>query len=307
MHDLFLLNYFRENIFLQNNFQTYKTLARQISIVENELSGYELLLENLPPSNTLVVGITGAPGAGKSTLTNALIREYLKNAKRIGIIAVDPSSPFNFGSLLGDRVRMSEHFNSPNVFIRSLATRGSLGGLCEKILEVSDVMQCSNLFDLIIIETVGVGQSEVEIAGLADITIVALTPSSGDEVQNMKAGLMEIADIFVVNKSDMPNAESFIINLERLIHERFQRNWEIPVVKTIATENVGIEELKNQIEKYFQQQHSNKKKLQLLTDKAFRLIQQRRMKDLNKGFLLKEISDAISKQHFNFYQLIKRY
>ena len=202
---------------------------------------------------------------------------------------------------------MSEHFNSPNVFIRSLATRGSLGGLCEKILEVSDVMQCSNLFDLIIIETVGVGQSEVEIAGLADITIVALTPSSGDEVQNMKAGLMEIADIFVVNKSDMPNAESFIINLERLIHERFQRNWEIPVVKTIATENVGIEELKNQIEKYFQQQHSNKKKLQLLTDKAFRLIQQRRMKDLNKGFLLKEISDAISKQHFNFYQLIKRY
>jgi LAO/AO transport system kinase len=301
------MNYFRKKILLQNNFQTYKTLARQISIVENELSGYDSLLENLPSSNTLVVGITGAPGAGKSTITNALIREYLRNDKRIGIIAIDPSSPFNFGSLLGDRVRMSEHFNSPNVFIRSLASRGSLGGLCEKILEVCDVMKCSELFDIIIIETVGVGQSEVEIAGLADITIVALTPSSGDEVQNMKAGLMEIADIFVVNKSDLPNAEGFITNLERLIHERFHRNWQIPVVKTIATENVGIDELKTQIEKYFSENHSNEKKIQLLTDKAWRLIQQRRMKNLNKAELKNKITESSTKAHFNLYQLIKQF
>ncbi len=291
---------------MNNLFQTYKTLARNISIVENELPNYETLLEHLSPSNTPVVGITGAPGAGKSTITNALIRSYLQNGKRIGIIAVDPSSPFNFGSLLGDRVRMSEHFNSPNVFIRSIASRGSLGGLSEKILEVCDVLKTGN-FDLIIIETVGVGQSEVEIAGLADITIVALTPSSGDEVQNMKAGLMEIADIFVVNKSDLPNAEGFITNLERLIHERFQRHWQIPVVKTIATENVGMDELKNQIEKYFSENHSTEKKLQLLTDKAWRLIQQRRMKNLDRVDLKNKIAKATTDSHFNLYQLIKEF
>ena len=160
---------------------------------------------------------------------------------------------------------------------------------------------------MIIIETVGVGQSEVEIAGLADITIVALTPSSGDEVQNMKAGLMEIADIFVVNKSDLPNAEGFITNLERLIHERFQRNWQIPVVKTIATENVGIDELKTQIEKYFTENHSTDKKLQLLTDKAWRLIQQRRMKNLNRLDLKNKIAKAATNGHFNLYQLIKQF
>ncbi|MEY4875532.1 MAG: methylmalonyl Co-A mutase-associated GTPase MeaB [Bacteroidota bacterium] len=289
---------------MQNKFQAYKQLARNISIVENELSGYEELLENLKTKSTPVVGITGAPGAGKSTLTNALVREYVKQNKRVAILAIDPSSPFNFGSLLGDRVRMAEHFNSENVFIRSLASRGSLGGLCEKILEICDVVKAAN-FDLIIVETVGVGQSEVEIAGLADITIVALTPAAGDEVQNMKAGLMEVADIFVVNKSDMPNAEGFIKNLELLIHERFHRNWQIPVVKTIATENVGIVELQQVIEQYFNEQHSQDKKLQLLTDKALRLIQQRRMKGFDKQSLKKTLQENHLHPDFNFYKLIK--
>jgi LAO/AO transport system kinase len=291
---------------LQNKFQAYKQLARNISIVENELSGYEDLLENLTANSIPVVGITGAPGAGKSTITNALVREYVKQNKRVAILAIDPSSPFNFGSLLGDRVRMAEHFNSENVFIRSLASRGSLGGLCEKILEVCDVVKAAN-FDLIIVETVGVGQSEVEIAGLADITIVALTPAAGDEVQNMKAGLMEIADIFVVNKSDLPNAEGFIKNLELLIHERFHRNWQIPVVKTIATENVGIVELQQVIEQYFNEQHSQDKKLQLLTDKALRLIQQRRMKGFDKINFREELKKQYANADFNLYQLIKKY
>ncbi|MFM2224093.1 MAG: hypothetical protein RJA07_295 [Bacteroidota bacterium] len=289
---------------MQNKFQAYKQLARNISIVENELSGYEELLENLKTKSTPVVGITGAPGAGKSTLTNALVREYVKQNKRVAILAIDPSSPFNFGSLLGDRVRMAEHFNSENVFIRSLASRGSLGGLCEKILEVCDVVKAAD-FDLIIVETVGVGQSEVEIAGLADITIVALTPAAGDEVQNMKAGLMEVADVFVVNKSDLPNAEGFIKNLERLIHERFIRSWQIPVVKTIATENVGIVELQQVIEQYFNEQHSQDKKLQLLTDKALRLIQQRRMKGFDKQVLKNTLQENHLHPDFNFYKLIK--
>ncbi|MEN9522504.1 MAG: hypothetical protein RL065_881 [Bacteroidota bacterium] len=287
-----------------NKFQAYKQLARNISIVENELLGYEELLENLKTKSTPVVGITGAPGAGKSTLTNALVREYVMQNKSVAILAIDPSSPFNLGSLLGDRVRMAEHFNSENVFIRSLASRGSLGGLSEKILEVCDVVKAAN-FDLIIVETVGVGQSEVEIAGLADITIVALTPAAGDEVQNMKAGLMEIADVFVVNKSDLPNAEGFIKNLERLIHERFIRSWQIPVVKTIATENVGIVALQQVIERYFTEQHSQDKKVQLLTDKALRLIQQRRMKGFDKQALKNTLLENHLRPDFNFYKLIK--
>jgi LAO/AO transport system kinase len=292
--------------FLQNKYQAYKQLARNISIVENELSGYELLLENLTNYHTPIVGITGAPGAGKSTITNALVREYVKQNKRVAILAIDPSSPFNYGSLLGDRVRMAEHFNSENVFIRSLASRGSLGGLCEKILEITDMVKAFQ-FDIIIIETVGVGQSEVEIAGLADISIVALTPAAGDEVQNMKAGLMEIADIFVVNKSDIPNADSFIANLERLIHERFIRKWQIPVVKTIATENVGIVDLQKVIEQYFAEAHSDEKKLQLLTDKAYRLIQQRKMKGFDKTNFKLDLQQSYQQPNFNLYQLIKSY
>src|SRR6266571_1288884 len=151
---------------------------------------------------------TGAPGTGKSTLTDALIGALVNDEKKIGVLCVDPSSPFNLGALLGDRIRMSEWYNHPNVFIRSLATRGNLGGLHPKIIEITDLLKAA-AFDYIIIETVGVGQSEIEIAGLADVTVVVLVPEAGDEVQTMKAGLMEIADVFVVNKADRPDADLF--------------------------------------------------------------------------------------------------
>ena len=175
-----------------------KALARCISLIENEVAGYETLLQQLPPSATPVIGITGPPGAGKSTLTDALIGCITQQGKSVAILCVDPSSPFNLGALLGDRIRMSEWYNHPNVFIRSLATRGSLGGLHPKIIEISDLLKAAP-YDYIIVETVGVGQSEIEIAGLADTTIVVVVPEAGDEVQTMKAGLMEIADVFVVN------------------------------------------------------------------------------------------------------------
>ncbi|MCH8903520.1 MAG: ATP/GTP-binding protein, partial [Bacteroidetes bacterium] len=171
-----------------------KALSRAISMVENGTEDSLDLLDNLKPNNRIpVTGLTGPPGSGKSTLLNSLIARLVKKNKKVGVIAIDPTSPFNLGALLGDRIRMQDHFSESGVFIRSLATRGSLGGLSDKTIEILDVMRCSD-FDHIFIETVGVGQSEVEIAGLADTTVLVMVPDSGDEVQILKSGIMEIAD-----------------------------------------------------------------------------------------------------------------
>ncbi|MEO6455586.1 MAG: methylmalonyl Co-A mutase-associated GTPase MeaB [Ginsengibacter sp.] len=281
-----------------------KALARCISLVENEVSGYDELMEQLPGDTSVhIIGITGAPGAGKSTLADALIGSLVADDKKVGVLCVDPSSPFNMGALLGDRIRMSEWYNNPNVFIRSLATRGSLGGLTPKIIEITELMKAAG-FDYIIIETVGVGQSEIEIAGIADTTIVVLMPSSGDEIQTMKAGVMEIADIFVVNKSDNPGANVFVKNLLMNMKRVFSNNaHEVSIIKTIATEKKGIEELKEKILEQFASVLSEKKYL-LLTEKAYQLIQNKRMKDVNKKMLREEIMKNYSTK-FNLYAFIK--
>ena len=284
-----------------------KALARCISLVENEAQGYEEFLQQLPPNNsTKIIGITGPPGAGKSTLTDALIGELVKEEKKIGVLCVDPSSPFNFGSLLGDRIRMSEWYNNQNVFIRSLATRGSLGGLHPKIIEITDVMKAAG-FDYIIIETVGVGQSEVEIAGLADVTVVVLVPEGGDVIQTMKAGLMEIADIFVVNKSDRPDAETFVNNLKMMLAPAFKSGNKIPIVKTVASEKRGIGELKEEIVRHTKKDN-DEKKYSMLAEKAWQLIQNKRMMDVSKLQLKEEIEQSSkSESGFNFYKYIRQH
>ncbi len=284
-----------------------KSLARCISLIENEVEGYENFLQTLPPSATPVIGLTGPPGAGKSTLTDRLIGLLVKEGKKVAVLCIDPSSPFNLGALLGDRIRMSNWYNHPNVFIRSLATRGSLGGLHPKILEITDTCKAAG-FDYVIVETVGVGQSEIEIAGLADVTVVVLVPEAGDEVQTMKAGLMEIADIFAVNKADRPEADLFVRNLRLMLAPAFATNTqEIPVVKTIATEQNGADELLHQIQVLLKQQHTNNRKSWLLAEKAYFLIQQQRMKDVAKKEMKISIEEELKKGDFNLYRFIKKF
>lgn len=281
-----------------------KTLARVISLIENEYAGYETLLQLLPDSSTKIIGITGPPGAGKSTLVDALIGLLVSKEKKVGVLCVDPSSPFNLGAVLGDRIRMSDWYTHPNVFIRSLATRGSMGGLHPKIIEITDLMKVFP-FDHIIVETVGVGQSEVEIAGLADTTVVVVVPEAGDEVQTMKAGLMEIADLFVVNKADRPDADLFVKNLRQMLAPAFRTHYrEVPVLKTVASQKEGIHELLDILLHQLKMSHLTDKRFWLLAEKAFYLIEQKRMKDIDKAGLKKEIEKIYPKGNFNLYQFI---
>ncbi|MEO6884161.1 MAG: methylmalonyl Co-A mutase-associated GTPase MeaB [Bacteroidia bacterium] len=280
-----------------------KALARCITIVENELEGHSEILASLTfTKNTPLIGITGPPGAGKSTLVNAVISKLSEQKKKIGIVAIDPTSPFNYGSLLGDRLRMSEHFTDENIFIRSLATRGSLGGLSAKTIEITDVMRAFG-FDYVFVETVGVGQSEVEIAGLADTTVLVLVPESGDDIQTSKSGIMEIADIFVVNKSDREGADIFMKNLKQSVVSK--SDWHIPILKTIASQNIGIIELVTAIEQHFKIGITNEKKIFLLAEKAYKLIQYERMKTVSKKELQNKISVKIKFPDFNLYCFVK--
>ena len=231
---------------------TPRALARAISMVENRTAESAELLKALFPysGNATLIGLTGAPGAGKSTLVDQIAREYRKQGKTIGIVAVDPTSPFSGGAILGDRIRMQSHYADPGIYIRSMATRGSLGGLASTTADVATVLDAGGR-DLVMIETVGVGQDEVDIVRLADVTIVILVPGMGDDVQTIKAGIMEIADIFVINKSDRDGAERVEREI-RAMQALAQRHdeWVPPIVKTVASEGAGIADLVQVIEKY---------------------------------------------------------
>ena len=224
-------------------------LARAISAVENRAPGWSELLKALFPhtGKARIVGLTGAPGSGKSTLVDQLAKHYRKENQTVGIIAVDPTSPYTGGAILGDRIRMQDHHADTGIYIRSMATRGSLGGLARATADVATVLDASGR-DRILIETVGVGQDEVDIVRLADVTVVILVPGMGDDVQTIKAGIMEIADIFVINKSDRDGAERVEREI-RALQSLATRNdgWTPPVVKTVATEGTGTKELADAI------------------------------------------------------------
>jgi LAO/AO transport system kinase len=229
-----------------------RALARAISTVENRASGWSDLLKELFPhtGKARLIGLTGAPGAGKSTLVDQLARHYRKENRTVGIVAVDPTSPYTGGAILGDRIRMQEHFSDPGIYIRSMATRGSLGGLARATADVTTVLDASGR-DVILVETVGVGQDEVEIVRLADITIVILVPGMGDDVQTIKAGIMEIADIFAINKSDRDGAERVEREIRALQSLAVRDDgWTPPIVKTVASEGAGITELAAAISAY---------------------------------------------------------
>ncbi len=284
----------------------HQSIARAISLVENEVEGYDVFLQSLPIGKTPITGITGPPGAGKSTLTDALIGHWTAQGKKVAILCIDPSSPFNMGALLGDRIRMSDWYNHPGVYIRSLATRGSLGGLHPYIIEITAILQTAG-FDEIIVETVGVGQSEIEIAGLADTTVVVVVPEAGDEVQTMKAGLMEIADVFVVNKSDRPDADSFVKNLRMMMAPAFNADKKIEVIKTVASQKEGIVELANAIEVHQQHISINNRKIWLLTERVYQLIARNRMKPYDKKTIYQALQAKATTEKFNLFSFVNEY
>jgi LAO/AO transport system kinase len=230
-----------------------RTLARILSVIENGSPVLPTLMKEIAPltGNARVIGLTGAPGAGKSTLTGALTASFRSRGERVGVLAVDPTSPFTGGALLGDRIRMQQHATDPDVFIRSMASRGHLGGLAAAAPQAIRALDAAG-FGVILVETVGVGQAEVEIAGMADTTVVLVVPGMGDSVQAAKAGLLEVADVLVVNKADRPDAQHTVRDLRTMIAMApASAGWKPPIETTVATTGEGIEELVGQLDRHW--------------------------------------------------------
>lgn len=262
-----------------------RAVARAITAVENGAEGSAGLMKAIFPKtgNALIIGITGSPGAGKSSLVDKLALHYKERGKRIGIICVDPSSPFSGGAILGDRIRMATLGLDKNVFIRSMATRGNLGGLARATVDAVAILDAAG-FDMIIVETVGVGQDEVEVVKTADVSVVVLVPGMGDDIQAIKAGIMEIGDVFVINKADREGVLRTQKELESLLSLAHRPDfWMPPIVRTIAPENKGIEDLAAAIESYYEFQEKSEnieRKKAIARWRLLELLQERLLADV---------------------------
>lgn len=283
-----------------------RALARAATLVENRAAS-GLLRELFPKSGRAwVVGITGAPGAGKSTFTSALARLLRSESKRVGIVAVDPTSPYSGGAILGDRIRMQTHSGDPGVFIRSMATRGRLGGLAPAAADMTVLLDAAG-FDVVLVETVGVGQDEVEIARLADVTLVVLTPNTGDDVQALKAGIMEIADVFVINKADLAGADK----LERELKASFTLShrpdgWTPLVVRTVAAEGSGIEETLAAARQYDETGLGRAKRGTVWAERLREMLRERLLERFDAG-MFREAAAAVVAHEIDPYTIVENW
>ena len=281
-------------------------LAKTISQIENKVEGADVYLTKLVPKAIPIIGITGPPGAGKSTLIAGLVGEWIAAGKKVAVLSVDPSSPFHKGAILGDRIRMKDWYLHPQVFIRSLASRGHLGGLNSSMIELTTLLQSVG-FDQIIVETVGVGQSEVEVASLADTTVVVLVPEAGDEVQMMKSGLMEVANIFVVNKSDRPDAQTFTNHIRQMMMENGVSEDLVKVVATVASQGVGITDLIQAIDAHQIANNVLGNHKKIIFTKAIQLIVAHKMQQVDLKKLEQDIEDAMINEGFNIFSFTQNY